>query len=67
VTTYTGGGGGFGDPLERDPDHVRQDALAGFVTLEGAERDYGVILNEQLEVDSGATASCREEMRKASA
>jgi len=67
VTTYTGGGGGFGDPLERDPDHVRQDALAGFVTREGAERDYGVILNEQLEVDSGATASCREEMRKASA
>ena len=67
VTTYTGGGGGFGDPLERDPDHVRQDALAGFVTREGAERDYGVILDEQLEVDSGATASRREEMRKAPA
>jgi N-methylhydantoinase B len=51
VELRTGGGGGFGNPLERDPERVRQDVLDGYVTLEGAERDYGVTLDpETLEV-----------------
>jgi N-methylhydantoinase B len=41
----TGGGGGFGDPLERDPERVRADVLDGYVSVEGAERDYGVVLD----------------------
>jgi N-methylhydantoinase B len=41
----TGGGGGFGEPFERDPERVRADVLDGYVTVEGAERDYGVALN----------------------
>ena len=36
------GGGGFFDPLTRDPEAVLQDVVYGYVTLEGAERDYGV-------------------------
>ena len=45
VHMQTGGGGGFGDPRERDPERVRADVRNGFVTLEGAERDYGVVLD----------------------
>ena len=42
VELRTGGGGGFGDPRERDPEHVREDVQDGFVTPEAAKRDYGV-------------------------
>jgi N-methylhydantoinase B len=66
VTTYTGGGGGYGNPWERDPELVRRDVVAGYVTREGAERDYGVVLDYALDVDSGATARRREEMGKTS-
>jgi N-methylhydantoinase B len=55
----TGGGGGFGDPLERDPQHVRRDVVDGYVTREGAERDYGVLLTDLLEVDEEATRRAR--------
>jgi N-methylhydantoinase B len=41
VELRTGGGGGFGDPRERDPERVRADVLDGFVTPEAAKRDYG--------------------------
>jgi mannose-6-phosphate isomerase-like protein (cupin superfamily) len=43
----TGGGGGFGNALEREPERVREDVLDGYVTLEGAERDYGVVLDPE--------------------
>jgi N-methylhydantoinase B len=66
VTTYTGGGGGYGNPWERDHELVRRDVVAGYVTPEGAERDYGVVLDDALDVDSGATARRREEMEKTS-
>ncbi len=47
----TGGGGGFGDPFERDPERVRVDVLDGYVSVEAAERDYGVVLDpETLEI-----------------
>jgi N-methylhydantoinase B len=38
------GGGGFGDPLTRDPERVHRDVVAGYVTPEAAERDYGVVV-----------------------
>jgi N-methylhydantoinase B len=51
VELRTGGGGGFGEPLERDPDRVRADVRDGYVSLAAAERDYGVVLDpETLEV-----------------
>ena len=55
VELKTGGGGGFGDPYERDPEHVRADVLDGFVSLEAAKRDYGVVLDDRLAVDRRAT------------
>ena len=45
VELLTGGGGGFGDPRQRDPERVRRDVLDGYVTREAAERDYGVKLD----------------------
>jgi N-methylhydantoinase B len=59
VETRTGGGGGFGNPLERDPEHVRQDVLEGYVTREGAERDYGVVLTEAFALDDAGTQRAR--------
>lgn len=40
------GGGGYGDPLLRDPQAVREDVEDGYVTPEGASRDYGVVVRE---------------------
>jgi N-methylhydantoinase B len=48
-TRPSAGGGGFGDPLERDPQRVLEDVIDGYVTVGGAERDYGVVI----QVDSG--------------
>jgi N-methylhydantoinase B len=44
-----GGGGGWGDPLERDPQRVLEDVLDEYVSVEGAEHDYGVVLRGSLE------------------
>ena len=38
------GGGGFGDPSRRDPQRVRDDVRAGYVSSEAAARDYGVVI-----------------------
>jgi N-methylhydantoinase B len=58
VRLSTAGGGGHGDPLERDPQRVLDDVLNGFVTLAGAERDYGVVIRNGLP-DKAATARLR--------
>ncbi len=44
VYLNTPGGGGYGEPFSRDPERVRQDVIAGYVTPEGAARDYGVVV-----------------------
>ncbi|MDZ7697052.1 MAG: hydantoinase B/oxoprolinase family protein [Deltaproteobacteria bacterium] len=50
------GGGGYGSPLERDPERVKQDVKEGYVTLDGAKAAYGVIIDpETLELDMEAT------------
>ncbi len=49
------GGGGFGDPLERDPALVVADVAEGYVTREAAETAYGIVWSGD-GVDSGATA-----------
>jgi N-methylhydantoinase B len=41
VVTCEAGGGGYGDPLARDRDAIRLDIEEGYVTIEGARRDYG--------------------------
>ena len=42
VVMDAAGGGGYGDPRERDPQAVAQDVADGRVSAEGAERDYGM-------------------------
>jgi 5-oxoprolinase (ATP-hydrolysing) len=57
-------GGGFGDPLERDPAQVREDVLDGFTTVEQAREAYGVVLDaETLELDLAETSALRERLR----
>jgi N-methylhydantoinase B len=54
------GGGGWGDPHERDPERVRQDVVCGYITLAAAERDYGVALDPRThELDLAQTARLR--------
>jgi N-methylhydantoinase B len=45
VTHYTPGGGGFGDPLSRDPAAVVADVRSGMVSIDQAERLYGVSID----------------------
>lgn len=42
---YSAGGGGYGDPLEREPELVRRDVLYGYVSIEKAREDYGVAID----------------------
>jgi 5-oxoprolinase (ATP-hydrolysing) len=54
--------GGYGDPLERDPAMVLSDVLDGFTTLELAERDYGVVIDQAtMTLDVEATERLRAE------
>ncbi|MFC7216110.1 hydantoinase B/oxoprolinase family protein [Saliphagus sp. GCM10025334] len=57
------GGGGFGDPLDRDPDRVAKDARNEYVSREEAERTYGVVLDDEFDVDEAATEARRGEIR----
>ena len=58
----TWGGGGWGDPLERDPALVSLEIVQGLVTADGA-RAYGVVADESGAVDAAATEALRAEMR----
>ena len=63
-----GGGGGWGDPLDRDPQAVLDDVLDEYVSVAGAERDYGVVLTGSLEdltleIDHDGTERLRAERR----
>lgn len=58
----TWGGGGWGDPLQRDPELVRSDVERGLVSAAGAKR-YGVALQEDGRVDEQTTKALRETLR----
>jgi N-methylhydantoinase B len=53
------GGGGWGDPLGRPAERVRQDVVRGYVSREAARDDYGVAFDADLSVDAEATARLR--------
>ncbi|MBW1681209.1 MAG: hydantoinase B/oxoprolinase family protein [Deltaproteobacteria bacterium] len=60
VVMDAAGGGGYGDPMERDPEAVQRDVREGYVSLEAARADYGVVLDpETLALDSEETARLR--------
>jgi N-methylhydantoinase B len=63
------GGGGYGDPYTRDVDYVLEDVIDGYVSVDGAARDYGVVVagdpaSGPLRVDEAATADLRGAPRK---
>jgi N-methylhydantoinase B len=61
VIQTSSGGGGWGAPLERDPQLVLQDVREGYLSVEAAERDYGVVLTaDGQRVDETATHRRRE-------
>ncbi len=60
---HSPGGGGRGDPLEREADRVAQDVRRGYLSADAAARDYGVVLRDAV-VDEAATASLREARRQ---
>ena len=60
VTIDAAGGGGYGNPLERDPEGIERDVLEGYVSLERAKEDYGVIIDPKtLKLDKEATKRLR--------
>ena len=61
---HDSGGGGWGSPLERAAEQVRDDVLDGFISAESAARDYGVVLTANLiDVDAAATDARRKSSR----
>jgi N-methylhydantoinase B len=66
VSFQGGGGGGYGNPLDRDPALVAADVANGYVSLEAARSDYGVSLDpDTLAVDRSATTALRKKLGKA--
>ena len=66
VRIQTTGGGGWGDPLSREPELVAYDMQCGLVTEDSARDDYGVVVRRddaRVEADIAATATLRSEMR----
>src|SRR5262249_2299635 len=64
----TTGGGGWGDPLEREPELVARDVTEGRVSYEAARDDYGVVLrtraaSDGYDLDAAATAKLRSDLR----
>ena len=70
-TRPSAGGGGYGDPLARDPEAVKEDVADDYVSIERALKDYGVSIREVdadlalYEVDAAATAEARAGIRAA--
>jgi len=60
---WIAGGGGYGDPLLRDPQKVADDVRDGYVTEEVARKTYGVVLYDG-QVDEDATQQIRNEIRR---
>lgn len=65
VVMESAGGGGYGDPLTRDPAKVHADVEAGYVSRERARDRYGVLFATDGSVDDGATADQRRRLAAA--
>ena len=60
----SGSGGGLGDPLLREPERVARDVRDDYVTADHARVIYGVVVNENGELDADATTERRQEIRR---
>jgi len=66
ITIDAAGGGGCGNPLERDPEMVESDVIEGYVSLEKAREDYRVVIDPSaMKTDQEATKKLRESLKKA--
>ena len=65
VVMETAGGGGYGDPLERDPEKVLKDVALGYLSADEAFRRDGVSISPNLRIDLETTRKKREEIRSA--
>jgi N-methylhydantoinase B len=63
ILEQSSGGGGYGDPLEREPARVASDVAEGYISLATAEAAYGVILRDG-QVDLEATEARRRELQE---
>ena len=60
--TLCPGGGGYGNPLNRDVQRVREDVVEGLVSVDRARDVYGVVMDQKtFEIDHKATESLRKE------
>ena len=59
----TGGGGGWGDPLQRDAALVAADAAEGLISRRAAQELYGVVLRGSMSLDESATQRLRDRLR----
>lgn len=60
ITNLTGGGGGWGNPFDREPEKVAADVKQGFVSVEAAASDYGVVVDPtSFAIDEKATQKLR--------
>jgi N-methylhydantoinase B len=59
----TGGGGGWGDPLERDAALVAADVAEGLISRRAAHELYGVVLRDSMSLDESATQRLRDRLR----
>ncbi|MCP4693643.1 MAG: hydantoinase B/oxoprolinase family protein, partial [Desulfobacterales bacterium] len=61
VTMDAAGGGGYGDPLKRDPELVEEDVRNGYVSVESARHNYGVVIHpETMKTDLDETEKLRK-------
>ena len=59
LTTYTGGGGGFEKSFERNPENVLNDVINKYVSIEKARDHYGVVIDEDLQINKEGTFKLR--------
>jgi N-methylhydantoinase B len=65
IEFHSAGGGGYGNPLERDPEAVRTDVFNGYVSVERAREDYGVVIKPvSLAVDLEETKRVRASQKR---
>jgi len=65
VTVRPAGSGGYGNPIDRDPARVHEDAVNGYITTRSAREEYGVVLAEDLSaIDLAETERLRSAMRQ---
>jgi N-methylhydantoinase B len=65
VSFRGGGGGGYGNAVERDPNRVARDVVDGYVSMAAARDEYDVVIDPAtLQVDRAATAALRKALRK---